>query len=207
MSSLRVKVEFVLFLVLGLVVALGYGIQRFVILPGLAPLEQQVAKTEMMLCRKAIVEEVTDLEDDCAACVVAPPDIVSSDLLKQHKFDFLYVLDHEGRVLTGKAVDRETLKEVDIEEFPSTEWPMVHPLLSFSGDVSGVYMTSQGPAIVTSRIVPTGDVTDRAPHRLVAGRMLDRNFLREIYHSSRVAFAVWQKDDPNLPEDLSLIHI
>jgi hypothetical protein len=114
MNSLRVKVEFVLFLTIGLVVALSFGIQRNGVLPSLNPLEEEFLKDmgrviEVLRDRQA---ELTGLGADLAADSELSSFLrgeneeygvanFSREALIRQRLNLLYLLDADGQVLSG----------------------------------------------------------------------------------------------------------
>lgn len=214
--SLRVKVEVVLFVVVGLVIALSFSIQKYAILPGLNPLEEKVAKKDMERCIEALEIHASSIDRLCAEWAGKPTlqsaardnnrDALSDELdveqLLRERLNFVSVLDSSGRVLWQKTIDLEQQTPITFEEFPEDQWPDTTKLWAYGKkNVSGLYVTSKGPMLVSSRPILGNDEFSSAVGRLVLGRMVDRLFLARLYSETSVSFQLWSISDYPLPEE------
>jgi len=216
--SLRVKVECILFIILGLVVGVGFGIQRFLIIPRLNPLEERIAEKDMKRSVGTIRAQDT-LLDEFAGKWATKPDLVQfmqdrnaeyraselgTERLIEEKLSLVYLLDGDGAVIWGGAIDVITDKEIRIEEFPGQKWPPWHLLLARDDphtSISGVLLTGAGPMLVSSHPVISPESAGMLLGRLVVGRKLDRSFLESAYGPSGTGLKIWAVTDPGLTQE------
>ncbi len=213
MNSLRVKVEFVLFLTVGLVVALSFGIQRYGVLPSLNPLEEEFLKDmgrviEVMRDRQA---ELTALGADRAADPGLSSFLrgeneeygvanFSREALIRQRLNVLYLLDPDGQVLSGHAIDLSTEAPLNIDQFPIGVWDASNPFLNFNDardPVAGALRTSLGLAALVSSH-PISDDEGDVLGSLVVARLLDISFINSISAETSFGFNAWLVGDNNL---------
>ncbi|MCP4644587.1 MAG: EAL domain-containing protein [bacterium] len=221
--SLRVKVEFLLFVAIGLIVGLSYGVQRYLVLPGLDPLEQKVAEKDMRRCVDAIEGQAVRLSQQCGAWAARPAiaeavrtrdasltaDTLSLTVRVQEHIPLAFLVAADGDVISGQCIDLTTRRPLDVAEFPRGKWPTPHPLFELvsrnKGPVEGVMLTSAGPTIVSCHPVG-GDIDSASPEGyLVVGRMMDQKLLLQVFRQTALALQVWPVTDPALPGELQSI--
>jgi len=203
--SLRVKVEVVLFIVFGLVIGLSYSIQRFVIIPGLAPLELAGAEREMQRCLEALDREREALYGLCgewatsvagnaaSGAAVAGP---TAALLERAGISGAFLVSEEGQV--GWSYRDGGPEAEALPPLTAPAWPRDFALLRTAHENyrgSGVFLTERGPALVAT--APAGGDGGL----LVICRLLDRDLLEGLYRQAAVHFQVWAVSDPALSQD------
>ncbi|MBI2431383.1 MAG: EAL domain-containing protein [Candidatus Hydrogenedentes bacterium] len=215
MQSLRVKVEIILFFVVMLVVALSYGIQRLVILPSLNPFSEEAAKSEMKRGLEAIQAEESRLEalarnltaDPAMAAFAADPtssaiasQLGASQLVAQN-INFVFIVRADGTVAYSRAIFSGSQDAVRFPEFPEGGWLASHPLLTRGTGqaLSGGFITYIDPALVAARAIE--DPSGAHAGTLVVGRLLDRQFLSQVYRQTHVSFTVWRITDPRVTDE------
>ena len=216
--SLRVKVECVLFIILGLVVGLGFGIQRFLIIPRLNPLEERIAEKDMQRSLGTIHAQDT-LLNEFTGKWARKPDLVQfmqdrnaeyrasalgTERLIEENLSLVYLLDANRGVIWGGAVDLITDKAITLEELPGQKWPQSHLLLPKDdphSSVNGVFLTGAGPMLVSSHPVTSLESPDMLLGRLVVGRKLDHNLLERAHASGATGLKIWSVTDPGLTEE------
>ena len=208
--SLRVKVELVLFIVVGLVVGLGYGIQRYVILPRLLPLGEDAARADIVGCVDALEARVALLEatgrewrgqPGLTGGATLTEEALASKLLADD-LSFAYMVEAGGGPVWGMHVDEETGLAALNPALDPTQWPASHPLLSpldSGAPVSGVFLTAEGPALVTARAVQQAEPRTPSGRVFVLGRLLNGSLLAQLFRQTTVAFELWTVRDPALP--------
>ena len=217
--SLRVKVELVLFVVVGLVVGLTYGIQRFLILPGLDPLEEEVALKDLDASTELLDAQRALLDDRCSSWAVqsalsdfvlqkndAYTDSYLEDTMTTENLNLIYIVNAYGEVKWGRTIDLETGQSLEVEELPPVFWPPdSHPLIDRPAPgaaISGIFMsTTLGPTVVASHVIPRPGNSGAPLGSLVLGRFLDERLRDEIHTRSPIPFRIWDVNDPNLGED------
>jgi len=219
--SLRVKVELILFVMMVAVVGLGYCIQRVLVLPALNPLEEQVATKSLVAFVKEIERQEALLDTLCMEWSADPKFVravqnkdaaylesrLSPDMLAKNVLSLAYVLDVDRNVLWGNAVDLDSRKETSIEGLTAVQWPKSHVLLGdrLESAVNGVYLTSVGPSLISSRpiLVQTGQGV--AAGRLVLGRVLDRGFVSRDFGNTARGVEILPVTDAGLSQDEHII--
>ncbi|HIJ74764.1 MAG TPA: EAL domain-containing protein, partial [Candidatus Hydrogenedentes bacterium] len=216
--SLRVKVELVLFIVVSLVVGLGYGIQRQYILPKFLKLEETDAAQDVVRVREAIQRQIEQLDTLCQEWAARPDvrrllepdagggeqggpgtvDLVGDDL------NIVCVIRADGEVAWRATIDPATQKAVMIAGFGEKAWPASHPLLSFNAPDSstrGVFSAPEAPVLVASRPLTAGDEPEAPAGTLVIGRLLDERLLRKMVKGAYLGFRIWSAKASGFPEE------
>ncbi|GMW02759.1 MAG: hypothetical protein AMXMBFR84_38950 [Candidatus Hydrogenedentota bacterium] len=214
--SLRTKVELALLIAFGLVMGLGYGLQRYVVLPQLDPVEEEVAARDLQRCEDALVEAITRIART-ARDLAARPEAAHSltghggipnrqqvnEALVGDKISLLYLVRTDGTVAWGGALDLKTQTELVIDAFDSRQWSETSPLLQHgpSGTpIKGILNTDMGPVMVAAHPVLESD--GRALGSVVIGRILDQTVLLQIFRQTGVAFQMWVPGDPDMPREI-----
>lgn len=211
--SLRVKVEFVLFVVLGSVVFLGFAIQNFLLLPRLNPMEEGIAERDMERVIEAIrTQEI--LLDEFAGNWATKSELAqflidrnaeyldsefTLERMQEENLSLVYLLDARGSVITGNAIDKDSGRSVLIQEFSADDWSSGHML--FPEDepgsaIKGVIATNAGPMLVSSHPILQQNTSGQILGRLVVGRDLDARALGRGAMGLRIMSAT----DPNLSQ-------
>ena len=176
MKSLRVKVELVLFLVLMLVVMLSYGIQRFIILPGLNPYDEAAAQADITRAREALEREESRVAGELgrllrqgvtqSAALQAQGDL--QEEIERRDLDFIYLADAPG---AGKGSLVELPAAAGLFDDIETSFGRLK-VVGGAEAVGGAMMTNRGPALIAAQAHGTG--------MAVAGRLLDEAYLSQL---------------------------
>ncbi len=226
MKSLTSKILLVLMLVFVLYAAGEYAIQRFVIFPSFISLEQDEARKDTLRSIQAINRESHHLDSLCndwaawdntyefvqvssnretyIEANLIPATFTASEL------NLIYILDMEGKVVWGGIYDLETEKMIRIPEFPNDTFPKAHPLTSFVIDeespaktsIVGVFMTGQGPMLVSARPILTSEFKGPSRGTFILGRLLDEELVNTFIDQTNVDFQIFPIQTTGLPEDL-----
>ena len=219
-GTMSLKIRFVLlFLVtVGLIVGVGYGVQWFNLGRRLSAAEADIARKEIVHCADEIGAQVSLLNAICSDWAVRPDtslfvqardDADSEPILSRSPFaestlDLVFILNARGEVRYSRTVDVTTREVISFREFPTTSWPLSHRLLApiaEGSSASGVFLTGQGPALVSSHPIPTARESGGAPVGvLVIGRVLDNDFISRIGAKTRTAFQLWPVTDITIPQ-------
>ncbi|MCF6285076.1 MAG: hypothetical protein L3K26_07790, partial [Candidatus Hydrogenedentes bacterium] len=190
--SLRVKVELALFLTFALVIGLSYGIQRFVIIPGLSPVERAGAAREMYRCVEALERQgeiIHALSTEWAilptvsaalergADVSGDPPLSTSQIEKAG-LSGVFLLSPERHLKWSYLGVDETGTPLQLPTLSRERWPEEMALFkteqaSYLG--SGIYLTKRGPSLIC--VAPVGE----RGGMLVLCRLLDRDLLNQLY--------------------------
>jgi len=136
--------------------------------------ERQEAAEDLARIHRRLDTELAGLRGQAAvyagfealARFVAAPDArfveenLGPDALERAGVDLLYVVDADGRVAWGLAVDPETRQPMRVLEFPRESLATNHVALNFRADeeeVLGVLMTKQYPLLFCSHPIPGSD--------------------------------------------------
>jgi len=217
--SLRVK--FILFFVVtvGLVIGLGYGTQWFHLGRHLSAAEAEIARREIMRCADDIRTQVSLLDTICSEWAARPDfslfvqnqddadmeSVLNRSPFAENTLSLIFVLNARGEVRYGRAIDVTTREEISFREFPAASWPSSHPLLApiaQGSPASGVFLTEQGPALVSSHpIVAENGRPNAALGVLVIGRVLDSEFISRIRARTRIALQLWPVTDMDIRQE------
>ena len=226
--SLRVKVELILFVTMVAVVGLGYGIQRFLILPTLNPLEEQVARKSMAVFVQEMEKQDALLDKLCVEWSVESGFVravdtgdraylesrLNLDTLAKNALSLVCVLDANRKTLWKSSIDLNTEKEVSIESLNLIEWPKSHALLGEDSEsasaagrreaasvVHGVYLTSAGPVLISSRAITLQASQKGLVGRLILGRVLDRQFISAHFDNAGAGVEMLPVSGASLSQD------
>jgi signal transduction histidine kinase/sensor domain CHASE-containing protein/ActR/RegA family two-component response regulator len=220
--SLKFKTALILlaaFLIFGTV---GVGIQYFIIFPSFLALEKEAAITDSKRVTQAITREIHQLDvlchdwsawdDTCQFVEFQSRDYIASNLtaitFRNNDLHLLYFIDSNGHVVWGKIYDPETGGIVHLAGFPEDAFFEAHPVIACKDGnkplaqvtISGIFMTSNGPMLVSSR--PVLDSNDKGPVRgdVIMGRFLNRDFVKKIADQTNVDLAIFSLHGDDLPE-------
>jgi PAS domain S-box-containing protein len=223
--SLRVKVECILFLVLMSVVLGGYGIQHFLVLPSLDPLEEQVAERDMERAVALIQEQDDRIDGLCAKWVEAPallklfqPLSPSMDggwmpqTLTAADLSFVCLSDANGQVLYCDVADvdgglgaAEGQKGLEMSSWDPSH-VLLSPAESLDAAINGVFLVGTIPFLVSSRPVISSDESGPRLGRLVLGCRLTKELLLKEKKAATLGFNFWAVNDPFIsPQERSVL--
>ncbi len=211
--SLKLKVALI---VVGIFLFYGisnFSIMQFIIYPSFLSLEQEEAVNDSVRVKQAISREIHHLDsfvhdwsswDDTYAFVES----LSSEYIKtnlsiatfiDNKLNLMYYCDKDGKVAWSKIYDLETEAEIHEAIFPKDRLSKTHPLISYKTKnrqlsevtVSGVYMTSKGPMIISSRPILTSRNKGPIKGSLIMGRFLTPAIVDILTNQTRVDFQIF----------------
>jgi sensor domain CHASE-containing protein len=222
LKSLKLKVVMILFGIFALSLALNHGIHKFIIYPSFMDLEREEAQKDIERIVRAIKREVHHLDTICWDWSSWDD---TYDFIKSHSKEYIesnlvidtftashlniiYFIDKEGKVVWGKIYDLEAQKTMRLADFAKDQFPKTHPLISHKmnkGSLSeagiyGVFMTEQGPMLISSRPILTSN--DKGPARgsLIMGRFLNKETVESLADQTEVAFKLLPVKDKSLLE-------
>lgn len=157
--------------------------------PSFRELERDLARQDLGRVVRALQREIALLDslnhdwaswDDTYAFIASPDEAyIETNLLdatfKDSRLSLAAFLDLQGRVVWQKAFDLEAGKPMGLPDIPDSGLPPRHPLLrplSTDSPVTGLWSTSAGPMLVSSRPLLTSNNTGPARGVLIMGRLL-----------------------------------
>jgi len=222
LKSLRSIVGLILFGVFILSGAANYVIQQFIILPSFTDLEYQEAQTDLRRCMRAVTREVEHLDTTCLDwsswddtydfVKSRSKEYVESNLVLStftaSRLNLIYVIDTHGIVVWGEIYDLETEEPVELAGFPKDAFPKTHPLISYEtgerplseAKICGVFMTEQGPMLVSSRPILTSNDEGPARGSLIMGCFFNDEMVKMLVDQTQVPFKVFPVQDDSLAE-------
>lgn len=224
MKSLTSKVLLILMLVFMLYTAGEYAIQHLIIFPNFLSLEQDEARKDVVRCVQAINREAHHLDslcrdwtvwDDSYEFVQAPSqhgDFIEANLnpvtFTTSAVNLIYILNMEGRVVWGNIYDLKTEKNIRIPDFPDNRFPRTHPLISYGIDgkspaetsVVGIFMTVQGPMLVSARPIVTSENKGPSRGTLIMGRLFNEKLVSTLVDQTNVDFQIFPIQTDALPK-------
>lgn len=201
--SLRGKVEFVLFVMLGLLVGLSYVIQRYFVFPTVEMMEDQMVRENLNLGVLGLESRLERLESQCAAWggdrqrfsqimgMADGTEAAGHAFLTENGVSYVSV-QRSGRAIAELAYDAGTEGPLDRIEVPAL------PAGAGQWSHHGIAATRSGPMMFAM-----APVAGHPEARLVLGRLLNRKLLDEIYFESNIVMHVWSTLDSGLPADAS----
>ena len=201
--SMRFKIMGILLFILTGYILLSYGVQRLVILPSYARLEQEGAGKDVSRCIEALRRELAHLDavthdwaawDDTYAFVKdGNPHYPKSNLLPQtftdNRINLLYILDAEQNVLWGEIRDETSGDIIGLPDLPEGILRRNAKLFSnteIESTISGMLQTSGGPLMLSSRPITTSDHTGAVIGHLTMGRFIDQGFVRMLEDQTHI---------------------
>jgi len=220
--SLKLKVVLIVLGVFVLSGALNYGIQRYIVYPNFVDLEHEEAQKNLERSVRAIKRELYHLVtlswdwaswDDTYDFIESHyKEYIESNLglsmFTGGELNTIYIVDNDRKVVWGEIYNLETEETMKLADFPKDVFPKAHPLISDKTGkktlsdlrISGVFMTEQGPMLISSHPILTSN--DEGPVRgsLIMGRFLNDKVVRTLVDQTEVSFKVLPIKDDSLPE-------
>ncbi|MHC4585241.1 MAG: CHASE4 domain-containing protein [Planctomycetota bacterium] len=205
--SIRKKIILILLCVIALYSVVQYGIERLVILPSFTSLQQTEAQKNIERCRNAIQNQIICLDDLCADwsgwddtykfVQDKNSDYIESNLVESTftspKLNLLSIYNLEGKVIWGKIYNLQNETYVDRKEFPKLSFGNDHMLLKHNSTesyIQGLYLTEQGPMLISSRPILTSEGQGPIRGTLIMGRFLDKNMIENFSRDLSIKFSV-----------------
>ena len=214
--SLRVKVELVLFIVFGLVIGLTYGIQRFVIIPGLDPVERKTAQKDMERSSEALERQAGIVKRRAAEWSREIRDRISrgdsSTVIPEEELAAAGVsaafwfkpVGERNWGYTAPDPSGGTWKFAEFTSGVNPEHAFLLEAAKGGEAVAGALLTSEGPALAA--VAPIASSGDAAPGMLLVLRLLDPALLAQMHQQAAIEFQVWAMNDPALtPEERGVV--
>ncbi len=227
MKSLTTKVMIILLSVFILYGAVAYGIIHFIIFPSFLALENGEARKDVERSIQAINREIFHLDslahdwsawdDTYEFAESSSEDYIETNLTPSVftiiSLNLIYICDPEGKVIWGEIHDLETEEMIHLADFPQDALPQTHPLISYKTDqvppseitVAGVFMTAQGPMLISSRPVLNNNNEGPIRGAFIMGRFLDDTMLKNLVDQTRVDFKIFPIQADGFPEALKNI--
>ena len=219
--SLSSKVLVLCCLVVVVYSVLNYAILQQLVFPGFGTLEREEAQKDLDRCVEAIRREVHHLDSLCHDWAAwddtydfvqdRNQDYVEANLvlssLVDNDLNLLAICNNDGEVVWEMAIDLDTEERIQIAEISLPGLPETHPLLRFKTEeepleevaVTGVFMTVQGPLLVSSRPVLTTGNEGPIRGSVIMGRFLNEGLLETLQEQTRVSFCFWTLWDDSIP--------
>lgn len=221
--NLRSKVLLVLCGVLIAYTCVEYVIVKRVVLPAFENLEREEASKDMKRCVDAVKREIHHLDylcfdwaawDDTYEFVQEPTSEYEAANLIITSFtgsnlNTIQYYDPNGNKVWGESYDMNTEELLDIAEFDSDSLPLDHPVLLHEKEnvpldeitVTGVFLTNQGPLLISSRPIITSNYEGPIQGSLVMGRLMNEDLIETFVEQTGVDFVLWALDDEDIPKD------
>ncbi len=111
--------------------------------------------------------------------------------------NLINIYDKDRNLLWGKVYDLETEEEIKLDDFSKDKLPKKHPLLSYGTKkslaemtVAGIYMTSKGPMIISSRPILKSDNAGPIQGYFMIGRLLTPSMIKALADQTQVDFKI-----------------
>jgi len=224
--TLKLKITLIVSAIIILFGVVVFGIKHFIISPSFLALEHQEAITDLKRSMQAFQREIkfhdhfvwdwSSWDDTYEFIETRYDEYIKINLVLETFSDsdinVLYFIDTSGKIVWGETRDRQT-QITHISEFPSDALPANHPLLSFKTEnkpvhevgVAGVYMTSKGPMMISSRPILTSE--NKGPIRgfVIIGKYLTDKIIKKLVEQTEVDFQIFPIMAGALPESLKEI--
>lgn len=222
-TSIGAKTALILLGVVVLNLAIDGVLQRSFLTASFLALEEDEAEEDLRRARSIVEDEIRDLEvvgrqwawwDETWRYVAAPDTAFEEASLGQAaldkaELDLLVICAPDGRVVWSRIVDAESRRPLRLREFPSERLAPTHPCISFraQGDepprsIAGLMGAGGRPMMVSSHEIHDSGGGGESRGRLIVGRFLDGEFLRELGRRARVDFEVWPLSGAALPAEV-----
>jgi two-component system, NtrC family, sensor kinase len=219
--ALRLKVFLILLIIVILSSFTNYIILNKTVFPGFLTLEHDEANKDIVRVLEAIQREVHHLDSllhdwsawndtydfiqDRNSSYIDDNLVVSS--FTDNELNIIYLLDNKGNLIWGEIRDLESEELIQISEFSDEVLTATHPLLSYKTNaedlgevkVSGIYLTSQGPLIISSRPILTSENKGPVKGTLIMGRFINEGFVKILQTQTRVNCRIWVSNNKSIP--------
>jgi sensor domain CHASE-containing protein len=218
--TLRLKVIFILLIIVILSSFSNYIILNKTVLPGFVTLEKDEANNDIIRVVEAIQREVHHLEslvhdwsawnDTYDFIQNRNSDYIDDNLVlssfTDNELNIIYLLDNQGKLIWGEIRDLESEELIRLSEFSDDALTTTHPLLSYKTDgnlgevkVSGIYLTGQGPLIISARPILTSENKGPVKGTVIMGRFISEDFVKLLQEQTRVNVQIWDSNNKSIP--------
>jgi len=208
--SLKLKIGLI---VAGLFLLHGIGdfvSHQFFLLPGFSTLEEEEARKDLSRVVKAIQREIYHIDSLChdwsawddtyRFMETLSNEYIEANLVTSsftdNRINLICYTDTSGKILWKGMWDYINGKPMSIKEFSVERFPPGHPLISYRFEktslskaaTTGVFMTRQGPLLVSSR--PILNSNNQGPIRgsFIMGRFLGNDVLKALKDQTQLRF-------------------
>jgi len=219
---LKPKVTLILAFIFSLFLVLYIVIQESVIFPGFTKLENEQAIQNMDRVKQALDSEIQHLDTLChdwsgwddtydfihdrnAEYIMGN---LNYTAFANNGNNLMFFYNNQNELVWGKIYDLKTNGEIKIKEFATTSLPAIHPFFKHQNQtkslgkrtVSGVFITTNGPLIISSRPILTSKNTGPPRGTLVMGKFLNQDYLSNLNQRTKVDFIVLDKGEREIEE-------
>jgi PAS domain S-box-containing protein len=213
MWSVRHKIIVVLAMVVGLYTMLAYTFECAVIAPSYESLQQDFANKEVQRCKSLIESELAAIGRtvrdwsawDYTYAFVANgnAEYITSNLnqssFESNKFNVIYVLDTNGKIVWGRVFDAEKKSFIELPEFSQDviyKRSALYKHPSTDSQRSGIYVTERCPVLLSSCPIITSERQGPIRGSIIIGRFLDEQHVKELATAFNMDFTVTAQKGP-----------
>ncbi|MDM8515508.1 CHASE4 domain-containing protein [Desulfobacterales bacterium HSG16] len=207
---MSVKPRFFLIMLFLFIFMIGIDIisSRYFVLPSFKQLEHNEALHYIENATHMIKREIRYLDSLCHDwsawndtydfIKTQSPDYIDANLVPSsftdNKINLIMIYDSDRKKIWGKIYELKTRKEISLPEFAKDYLEPGHPLIppvdtrKTLRDVSiaGIFMTNQGPMLISSRPVLKSENSGPVNGTFIMGRLLDDDFIKTIVEQLQV---------------------
>jgi signal transduction histidine kinase len=218
--SLQVKILVIVLAVVSLYAAFDYASQQFFILPSFVAMEQGEAQNTMRRCVGALRREISEIDNFTKSWAASEQvyqfienrktdqsiDNPSLEFLANtnESLNLIYICDVDGKVVWGQIRDSGAKKKIQFNELSNISWFHTRFLIEYKtaqSSIAGVFMTGQGPMLISSRPIITNKNEDSICGAFIAGRYLNDKVLKTATEHVPVELKVWTIADDLVPAE------
>lgn len=217
---LRKKTQIIVGIAFALLIIVLYAASRVIFLDRFTELEKQDTRHNVEWVLSALSNELSTL-DSLASDWAARGDTfafaqdpvgefilsrLADEIFIDLKLNLVLLITPPGEIVFSKAFDLQSKQAAPLppglQEHLDTQGPLLdHPDVQSS--LTGVALLPQGPLLVASRPVWTGEATGPIDGTLILGRYLDSAETRHLAQITRSSLTWQTLDDPQMPDDLA----
>jgi len=220
--SLRKRTLIIIGLTIVSLIVVLYATSRIILLGSFAELEERDTRWNVERALSALSDELSVLDttindwaarDDTYAFIENPDEsYIQSNLIDGTfitlRLNLMLFVHSSGRIVFGKAFDLQNEEEVPVpqslqEHLTDNALLLRHPTTESS--ITGIVLLPEGPMLIASRPILTGE--DEGPIRgtLMFGRYLDSAEIERLAGVTRLSLTVRRFEDPQMPLDFQAV--
>ena len=202
---------------------LHYLVLKWVVLPGFTALEHEDVVKNIERCTGVLDREVRHLDALCYDYAAWDDtyefiqdlnhEYIDSNLpsitYTGDELDVICFYDARGEAVYGRVYNLAGEERLDATEFLPSVLPAEHLLrvreaggVALSDlKVAGIFPTSRGPLVVSSRPIITSDKEGPIRGNVVLGWLLDNERVESLAERIQVPFQLWMPDDETIPAE------
>ena len=219
--TLRTKTLIIFGITLLGLVAILYGVARFILDGSFADLEEDNTRLNVERVLSALSDDISNLDvltndwaawDDTYVFIEdANQDYVESNLVDETFTDtplnLMLFVDSAGQIVTGKAFDLNEEAEapipVGLHEHLSTDGLLLHDKDEESY-VNGIVLVDSGPMLVAARPILTSENEGPVRGTLIMGRFLSTGGIQDLAERTHLSLEIEELGRDNLPPDFQV---